>query len=632
MFAMSWNVCGLGKLAKRRKVKSVVLTHKPLVLFLQESKLGTLDNKTFRDIGGCQLSRGIGVAADGSAGVIDIPLWEMSFTWSNNREVGSWARLDRFLVSPIILSWCPNLVQIGLPISISDHCAINLGVSKDNWGLRPFRFFNKWLEDKVLLAEVVKDKDKTSTKAIEEKLAKLDNTASSMAGRRLCVKKGSSVASGRRRNNFIEDLSLEGVKKSSPDEVKKGVADFFKKHYKKESWRRPTIGGVLQLAAYLLANSRWRVKRDLRQGDPLSSFLFNVAVEGLSALLRKVASMDMLKGIFFGDETVHVSHLQFADGTILFLQPKAEYLRNARRIFRCFELASGMSLNFNKSCLVHIGKRGEADTNWAAIFRCAKGGKKRKIHSLKWELLCKSKHDGGLGLGSILHKNKSLLVKWVWRFGAEEAPLWKKVICAKYCVSTEILRWDWNCGIKSSAFTKAVGNLFRQGNRSAHILEEGLKVVVGRGDRARLWSDIMVEDISLKVAFPRIYTLAVKKSGRIRYYWKCEGSEGMWEIILRRPLFNWEVEQWECCRVCLESVIIRDSLQRTISWVHDAKGFFSVKSFINCLRKGNSREEAELGRVWQGLCPPKIEIFVWQLLYGRVMVRLFSLITNNSYR
>ncbi|KAK2636690.1 hypothetical protein Ddye_031482 [Dipteronia dyeriana] len=98
----------------------------------------------------------------------------------------------------------------------------------------------------------------------------------------------------------------------------------------------------------------FRVKRGLRQGDPLSPFLFNVAVEGLTVLLRKTASMDMLKGIFFGDETVHVLHLQFADDTILFLQPKTEYLRNARRIFRCFELAYGLSLNFNKSCVVHI--------------------------------------------------------------------------------------------------------------------------------------------------------------------------------------------------------------------------------------------------------------------------------------
>ncbi|KAK3224850.1 hypothetical protein Dsin_004712 [Dipteronia sinensis] len=86
------------------------------------------------------------------AGVIDIALLGgVTFTCTNNRESASWARLDRFLVSPSLLVLFPNLTQKGLPKSVSDHNVITLGVSKVDWGPCPFRFYKTWLEDKDLM-------------------------------------------------------------------------------------------------------------------------------------------------------------------------------------------------------------------------------------------------------------------------------------------------------------------------------------------------------------------------------------------------------------------------------------------------------------------------------------------------
>ena len=44
----------------------------------------------------------------------------------------------------------------------------------------------------------------------------------------------------------------------------------------------------------------------------------------------------------------------------------------ARRILRCFELASGLRINFHKSCVVKVGKEHVNEVNWAAKFRCLK--------------------------------------------------------------------------------------------------------------------------------------------------------------------------------------------------------------------------------------------------------------------
>ncbi|KAK3183580.1 hypothetical protein Dsin_030866 [Dipteronia sinensis] len=79
------------------------------------------------------------------ARVVDLPMWGSSFTWSYNREEESWARLDRFWVSPQILSWFPNLLQCGLLRSVSDHNAVTLGEPKNDWGPCSFRFYNSWL-------------------------------------------------------------------------------------------------------------------------------------------------------------------------------------------------------------------------------------------------------------------------------------------------------------------------------------------------------------------------------------------------------------------------------------------------------------------------------------------------------
>ncbi|KAK2652972.1 hypothetical protein Ddye_012828 [Dipteronia dyeriana] len=89
-----------------------------------------------------------------AARVVDLPLQGMAFTWTNNREVGSWARLDRFLCSPEFLSWFPSIIQKGLSRSLSDHNPVLLGEPREDWGPKPFRFQNGWLECKEKMRAV----------------------------------------------------------------------------------------------------------------------------------------------------------------------------------------------------------------------------------------------------------------------------------------------------------------------------------------------------------------------------------------------------------------------------------------------------------------------------------------------
>ena len=71
----------------------------------------------------------------------------------------------------------------------------------------------------------------------------------------------------------------------------------------------------------------FRSSRGLRQGDPLSPYLFVIGMEVLSCLIAEVVDGGFLSSCRFGGregEGLTVSHLLYADDTILFCEPKQD--------------------------------------------------------------------------------------------------------------------------------------------------------------------------------------------------------------------------------------------------------------------------------------------------------------------
>ena len=67
--------------------------------------------------------------------------------------------------------------------------------------------------------------------------------------------------------------------------------------------------------------------RGLQRGDPLSPYLFHFFVEGLSALLRKAQVDNQIKGVSFGGTGPRITHLLFADNSIVFLEGTEDSMR-----------------------------------------------------------------------------------------------------------------------------------------------------------------------------------------------------------------------------------------------------------------------------------------------------------------
>ena len=91
--------------------------------------------------------------------------------------------------------------------------------------------------------------------------------------------------------------------------------------------------------------------RGLRQGDPLSPYLFILCAEGLSALIRKNERDGLLHGVKVARGAHVVSHLFFADDCFLFFKATNSEAHVIKRILGVYGQGSGQIVNFSKSSI-----------------------------------------------------------------------------------------------------------------------------------------------------------------------------------------------------------------------------------------------------------------------------------------
>jgi len=94
--------------------------------------------------------------------------------------------------------------------------------------------------------------------------------------------------------------------------------------------------------------------RGLRQGDPLTLFLFLIVVERLLGLVRLAVKAKLLPGIKVGSNEIEICLLQFADDTLFVCENSYTNIFMIKAILRCYELVSGLKINFHKSRMASI--------------------------------------------------------------------------------------------------------------------------------------------------------------------------------------------------------------------------------------------------------------------------------------
>ncbi|KAL4361745.1 hypothetical protein GQ457_04G020260 [Hibiscus cannabinus] len=93
----------------------------------------------------------------------------------------------------------------------------------------------------------------------------------------------------------------------------------------------------------------FRPQRGLRQGDPLSPFLFLLCTEGLSAALTAAQYEGRLPSVRASKHGPPVNHLLFADDNLVFLRNNMSEVHCLKDILSTYSTVSGQKVNFSKS-------------------------------------------------------------------------------------------------------------------------------------------------------------------------------------------------------------------------------------------------------------------------------------------
>ncbi|KAB2063727.1 hypothetical protein ES319_A10G237100v1 [Gossypium barbadense] len=382
--------------------------------------------------------------------------------------------------------------------------------------------------------------------------------------------------------------------------------------------------------------NEFRLHRGLRQGDPLSPFLFILNAE-------KLGMIEGIKDILPGQS---ISHLQAEEAVVL----------NSKYILRYFELFSGLSINFGKSCLVGFCVDEEFLSRMAAICKCKIGvfpfnylgiplgadprkisswngivdrverklsgwksrslswagrvvlinsvllslpiyfmslfqapvggsaGGRRKLAKVKWKQICMPKVKGGAGVVDLRVKNKSLIAKWIWRFTIDKEVLWRRIIAAKY--GTAVQNWR---GILENA--------------------KDSKVAKWVGNESFRWLDIWCGDRPLRVEFPRLFRLSLNKSGFVKDFSKSNDREVNMVSRLMEAVY---------CMVLIPEVEDR------LIWIHDKQGEFSMRKLSELLICAETADfRFAFDRIWNLKVPPKVKSFLWTVSIDRIPTKEF---------
>lgn len=93
----------------------------------------------------------------------------------------------------------------------------------------------------------------------------------------------------------------------------------------------------------------------MRQGDPFSPFIFLVVMKALSSLIKKACDEGIFKGLKLPNGGPLISHLLFADDSLIIGEWVEENAKNLSRILRCLYLCSGLKINLSKSKIFGCG-------------------------------------------------------------------------------------------------------------------------------------------------------------------------------------------------------------------------------------------------------------------------------------
>ena len=127
---------------------------------------------------------------------------------------------------------------------------------------------------------------------------------------------------------------------------------------------------------------------------------------------------------------------------------------------------------------------------------------KRKYRLTKWDIVCRAKDQGGLGIENLEVKNRCLLSKWLWKLSFKTEAMWAQILRSKYLQTKSLSQvtvrptdspfWKGLMKVKQSLFNRT-------------------KFIIGNGASTRFWEDTWLEEEPLAIQYPSLYRIVQRR-------------------------------------------------------------------------------------------------------------------------
>uniref|UniRef100_A0A803P8S6 Reverse transcriptase domain-containing protein n=1 Tax=Cannabis sativa TaxID=3483 RepID=A0A803P8S6_CANSA len=372
--------------------------------------------------------------------------------------------------------------------------------------------------------------------------------------------------------------------------------------------------------------------RGIRQGDPLSPYLFIICAEGLSSLIRSYEARGWIHGCKVSNGALRVSHMLFADDSYLYCKATIintddtsrtsinHFLQMSQADDRSMYLVLPSTMGRNKTTalgylrdrvrrklqgwdskiLSRAGKEvliksvaqalpsyamsvfllpweisRDIESLLAKFWWKGSSGDARGISWMSWDRMCDHKSNGGMGFCNFRDFNLALLGKQGWRFITRPNSLASCIFKARYYP-------------RGSFFNAELGNnpsfVCRSVWEARPLIRNGVRWCVGDGSGINVLGEPWLPDPDNPFIISDHPAL---QNAKVENLFSLGGKE--WDFP-------------SCDHLC---------------WWKEGSGVYSVRSAYQILQesKGRGDDGAATGfwkQLWELKIPPKVKNLVWR--------------------